>query len=168
LLTWIMMQLDVRRNPRPTEQNLLAQQKQCAPVLSPDSWVWSDAWAVQAMLHSDGELGSIVGIGDALNHAIFTYEELEHAFSILQRGGLLDARDGRFLLTDQFREKLESTVGAHCLAQRDAILRMLECTGTPPRPEQAAALARYDRGLYDQAVREYLAMWPKHRKEHGS
>lgn len=75
---------------------------------TPFKYEWSDAWLLQAIICSDKEQGAslydIISIGDALNHAIFTDEELESGFARLTEGGLIEERDERFFATTDAKE----------------------------------------------------------------
>jgi hypothetical protein len=64
---------------------------------------WSDVWLLQSMIIGGGEKGAtlynIISTGDALNHAIFTNDELESGFSRLTAGALVIEKEKRFFPT---------------------------------------------------------------------
>jgi hypothetical protein len=57
----------------------------------------SDAWLLLALLYAKepADRKRIVEVGDAINHAIFTDEELEGGLARLQAAGHAITRDGR-------------------------------------------------------------------------
>ena len=61
-------------------------------------FVWSDAWLLLAILYARGPANraKIKEIGDFINHAIFTDEELEGGLERLKRTGHVIEADGRF------------------------------------------------------------------------
>ncbi len=68
---------------------------------------WSDGWLLMAiLLSSNGTLASIIHIGDALNHAIFTRQELNKGFSRLERAGLICCSSSSYTATEPAQELL--------------------------------------------------------------
>jgi hypothetical protein len=68
-------------------------------------WTSSDAWALEAVILArglvhGGRVKSIIAAGDACNHAIFEYNELDRALGKLIAAGLVISRRGRFAPTD--------------------------------------------------------------------
>ena len=56
------------------------------------TWTWSDAWVLTAAYlpkENPVTLTELFGAGDAVNHAIFTDDELEQGLTKLRAGGLL-------------------------------------------------------------------------------
>jgi hypothetical protein len=67
------------------------------------SWSWSDAWVLTAAYVTERNpvsLSDVVAAGDYINHAIFTDEELEHAFTRLTAAGLVELNGDRVTLSE--------------------------------------------------------------------
>lgn len=67
------------------------------------SWSWSDAWVLTAAYLAASnpvDLSDLVAAGDHINHAIFTVDELEHAFARLTAAGLVDVNGEIVTLSD--------------------------------------------------------------------
>jgi hypothetical protein len=62
------------------------------------SFVASDAWLLLALIYAGGpaDRERIVRVGDGINHAIFTDEELEGGLRRLQAVGHVEGQAGRF------------------------------------------------------------------------
>jgi hypothetical protein len=65
---------------------------------SSSRFVWSDAWLLLALLYArePADRETIIKIGDFINHAIFTDEELEGGLQRLFEAGYVIKHDGRF------------------------------------------------------------------------
>ncbi len=65
-----------------------------------ETWTASDAWfvATLATVGRPASLRDIIGTGDAINHAIFTLQEVEQAVRRLVGSGLMQPPEG-----DEFR-----------------------------------------------------------------
>ena len=63
---------------------------------------WSDAWLLLSIIYAnhqgDVTLDKIIAAGDAINHAIFTPEELESGLARLTESGFIEGNGGRFFL----------------------------------------------------------------------
>jgi hypothetical protein len=63
---------------------------------------WSDAWILAAVdWAADADLAKIIAAADAINHAIPTIEEVEHAIQFLGAAGPLRYPDNSLQLTDE-------------------------------------------------------------------
>lgn len=66
-------------------------------MTSPDAFVWSDAWLMYSILaalrRGDASLMDVIEAGDAINHAIFTTEEINGGVERLVRAGLVTVSD---------------------------------------------------------------------------
>jgi hypothetical protein len=63
---------------------------------------WSDAWILAAVdWAGDADLAKIIAAADAINHAIPTIEEAEHAIKFLGAAGLVRYADNSLQLTDE-------------------------------------------------------------------
>lgn len=70
--------------------------------------VWSDAWLLYAILGASAEapapLEDVVAAGDAMNHAIFTFDELNGGLTRLTAVGLVTVVDKLLAATDLAKE----------------------------------------------------------------
>jgi hypothetical protein len=65
---------------------------------------WSDAWILAAVdWAADADLAKVIHAADAINHAIPTIEEVEHAIQFLGAAGLVRYSDNSLQLTDEGR-----------------------------------------------------------------
>jgi hypothetical protein len=63
---------------------------------------WSDAWVLAAVdWAADADLAKIIHAADAINHAIPTIDEVEHAIQFLGAAGLVRYSDNSLQLTDE-------------------------------------------------------------------
>lgn len=60
--------------------------------------VWSDAWLLLALIYSGepADQDRIIAVGDSINHAIFTDDELDGGLRRLLAAGHAVERDGKF------------------------------------------------------------------------
>lgn len=69
---------------------------------------WSDIWLLQSIILGGGDSGAnlynIISTGDALNHAIFTNDELESGLARLTLGGLIFEKNTNFFPTPMTNE----------------------------------------------------------------
>ena len=80
-------------------------------------WEFSDAWFATAVAIQDtpSDLAGVIAAGDALNHAIFTCDEIQQVVRRLLGASLLwVSDDGRFGLTPSGRALLEGAGVAGC------------------------------------------------------
>jgi hypothetical protein len=71
---------------------------------------WSDAWVLAAVERSDGgDLAKIIGAADAIDHAIPTDEEMEHAIRFLGAAGLVRYSATSMWLTAEGRSLCKRT-----------------------------------------------------------
>ncbi len=80
--------------------------------LNTPRYIWSDAWLLTSIYGAStggGEptLSRIIGVGDFLNHAIFTLSELNGGLNRLKRGGLIEIEYLRYPLTEAGRKITE-------------------------------------------------------------
>ena len=71
---------------------------------------WSDAWVLAAVdWAADADLAKIIAAADAINHAIPTTDEVEHAIRFLGAAGLVRYSDNSLQLTDEGRRVCKRT-----------------------------------------------------------
>jgi hypothetical protein len=90
-------------------------------------WKFSDAWFATAVAIQDTpcNLAGVIAAGDALDHAIFTHEEIQQAVRRLLGAGLLwVSDDGKFGLTPTGRDLLGRRKG-EWFHQVDSVLGLL-------------------------------------------
>jgi len=64
-----------------------------------EHFVWSDAWILLAIIYTGkqgGDLQTIIGAADYINHAIPNEEELKGAFARLTEGEMIKEQNGKF------------------------------------------------------------------------
>jgi hypothetical protein len=120
-------------------------------------WSWSDAWLLTAAYFTEENpvsLRSLIGAGDAINHAIFTDGELDHGLTRLEAAGLAHLEGEAIRLTDEATLLCEEAVKStpymlESVTRVEAALRKIDLAGkdTPrvevPRAAVRAALERY-------------------------
>jgi hypothetical protein len=90
-------------------------------------WEFADAWFATAVASQQNpcDLADVIAAGDAIDHAIFTREEIQQAVSRLAGAGLLEVSDdGRFALTSAGADLLERRQGG-LFEQVDSVLELL-------------------------------------------
>jgi hypothetical protein len=120
-------------------------------------WSWSDAWLLTAAYFTQENPVSLKGLfaaGDAINHAIFTDEEIDHGLARLDAAGLARLEGEAIRLTDDAIRLCEEAVKTtpYMLESVDnikAALRALDLTERELKPVDVpkaavrAALAQY-------------------------
>jgi hypothetical protein len=137
---------------------------------------WSDIWLLQAIISGGGDEGAslynIISIGDALNHAIFTDEELEGGFARLTEGKLIEERDGRFFATTEAKDiysKASSKSGS-IFTIRDRVAKAIDAAPWQPQISRAENTPKYP-GFSSEGVAEAIRQYQKEamkfvRKKH--
>ena len=142
------------------------------------TWSWSDAWLLTAA-HFTGEnpvtLRRLFGAGDAINHALFTDNELDSGLTRLQAAGLARLDGDKIVLSDEAlrlcREAVDSTgymFGATKTVE--AALRTIDLGGKDldpvevPKDAVVAAIEQYHKDF----AREYAEMRKKDEGTRGS
>ena len=78
------------------------------------NYLWTDAWLLLSIIVADrgngADLEGIIGAGDAINHAIFTAEEIQGGLHKLVRGGFVDEVRGRFKASNKTKEEYEKRI----------------------------------------------------------
>jgi hypothetical protein len=117
---------------------------------------WSDAWLLAAVDWSGGgDLAKIIGAADAINHAIPTDEEIDHAIQFLGAAGLVRYSDASLQLTDEGRRICRRTESKDIFATLDRLHALLK---NLPEVDQAAdAKSVLDRSTYLSALERYEA-----------
>jgi hypothetical protein len=120
-------------------------------------WSWSDAWLLTAAYFTEENpvsLRSLFAAGDAINHAIFTDDEIDHGLTRLQAAGLAHLESEAIVLADDAirlcEEAVKSTPYMFEGTKRvEAALRKIDLTGKDfklvevPKPAVRAALEQY-------------------------
>lgn len=121
----------------------------------------SDAWILAAIFLATGNrsktsLVDIIGYGDAINHAILTYEELAGGLVRLASAGMISGLDSQFQVQG-IAESWRQTLNERSLDVRGAVAwlrqRLDECGGTSVRAEPS--FPGLSRRLFDDAVATY-------------
>ncbi len=130
---------------------------------------WSDAWLLQAIICGSGDQGAslyhIISIGDALNHAIFTDEELESGFARLTEGGLIEERGERYYATEEAREKYTkaSSKSGSVLTIRERLAKSIGAAPWQPKVQKPEKL-KYP-GFAPEKVAEAIKDYQKDARQ---
>ena len=115
---------------------------------------WSDAWVLAAVdWAADADLAKIIAAADAINHAIPTIEEVEHAIQFLGAAGLVRYSDNSLQLTDEGRRVCKRTGAKDIFTALDllhALLKKLPEVNDAPNAESTL-----DRSTYLSALERY-------------
>jgi len=127
---------------------------------------WSDVWLLQTIISGGGDEGAslynIISIGDALNHAIFTDEELEGGFTRLTEGKLIEERDGRFFATTEAKDiysKASSKSGS-IFAIRDRVAKAIDAAPWQAKMSRAENTRKFP-GFSSEGVAEAIRQYKK-------
>jgi hypothetical protein len=124
-------------------------------------FTWADAWLLQAiaMAGRDGPaaLADVIGAGDALNHAIFTFEELDGGLARLRAAGLIATDDGLHA-APEVRERIDAK-SRGMWDERDMLRDLLGADEWSkrydPRAKDPAWTAGLERKDFEVAVAAY-------------
>lgn len=126
---------------------------------------WTDAWLLAAVaLASKSKsalLWEIIAAGDALNHALFTDEEIESGLARLTRGGWVAERDETFLVTSLFQEKKIAIKGGYSVEKIQKLLGAEPWQKDEPMPHPSNNLR------YPGITREILYKANKEYEKHA-
>jgi hypothetical protein len=115
---------------------------------------WSDAWILAAVdWAADADLAKIVAAADAINHAIPTIEEVDHAMRFLGAAGLVDYSDASLRLTDEGRRVCRRTETQDIFSTLDRLHAFLKTV--PAIDEASTAESVLDRSTYVSALERY-------------
>jgi len=130
---------------------------------------WSDVWLLQAIICGSGDQGAslyhIISIGDALNHAIFTDDELESGFVRLTEGGLIEELSERFFATEKAKEKYSkaSSKPGSVLTIRDRLAKSIGAVAWQPKVQKTEKL-KYP-GFAPEKVAEAIKQYQKDARQ---
>ena len=137
------------------------------------NWAWSDAWLLTAAYFTQENpvsLRALIGAGDAINHAIFTDDEIDHGLTRLSATGLARLEGETIVLTEAIRlceEAVKTTPYMFESTKKvEAALRTIDLSEKKlepvevPKPAVVAAIEQYHRDF----AREY-AEWRKKDEE---
>jgi hypothetical protein len=114
------------------------------------SFVWSDAWLMYSIVAASREgaatLVDVIEVGDMVNHAIFTTDEIDGGLERLERVGLVTV-SGQFIVPSPEALELYSRARHHRLIALDVIERLSELLDV--------AWVRSDANEVDATVREH-------------
>lgn len=126
---------------------------------------WTDAWLLQAIslagCRQPAELKDINAAGDAINHAIFTDEEIKGGLARLSRGGWIKGQGGRFATTRKFKV-LEAKLSRVHLTAVEQIEKLLAVVSKGNKESSLAkgSTARYP-GLSASAIQRATKAYQK-------
>ena len=117
-------------------------------------WTFGGAWFAAAVATSKqpSTLQDVIGAGDAINHAIFTNEEIVHAVQLMVGSGLLEVKPDSFQLTAAGRQLLDRRTGG-LIGQTASIQKLLRTVVPQTAPwtmessRIATATERYLEGM---------------------
>ena len=115
---------------------------------------WSDAWILAAVdWAADADLAKIIQAADAINHAIPTIEEVEHAIQFLGAAGLVRYSDHSLQLTDEGRRVCSRTEAQDIFTTLDRLHAYLK--KFPEVNDASNAESVLDRSTYLSALERY-------------
>ena len=98
--------------------------------MSQSSFLWSDAWLLQATAHAESAaLWSVLFAGDMINKAMFTSQELNGGIGRLSRAGLLTYASGELSLTDAGRKLFLASAADAKQSSRGSMLDEMHAIG---------------------------------------
>ena len=133
---------------------------------------WSDIWLLQSIIFGIGEKGAslydIIRIGDGLNHAIFTDDELESGLARLTAGGLIIEKEKRFFPTKKANEiyRKANKKGGSVYSIRERIEKLLKATPYDPKQKYPNPKNNLTYpGFSTNATKEAIARWHKEARK---
>ena len=115
---------------------------------------WSDAWILAAVdWAADADLAKIIAAADAINHAIPTIEEVEHAIQFLGAAGLVRYSDNSLQLTEEGRRVCKRTETKDIFTTLDRLHAFLK--KLPEVNDASNAESVLDRSTYLSALERY-------------
>jgi hypothetical protein len=115
---------------------------------------WSDAWILAAVdWAADADLAKVIHAADAINHAIPTIEEVEHAIQFLGAAGLVRYSDNSLQLTDEGRRVSRRTETKDIFTTLDRLHAFLK--KLPEVNDASNAESVLDRSTYLSALERY-------------
>ena len=139
------------------------------------NWSWADAWVLTAAYFTQENpvsLRALIGAGDAINHAIFTDDELDSGLTRLNAAGLAQLEGEAIVLTDAAMRLCKDAVETtpymlEAMKAVEAALRKIDLTGKEmdpvvvPKPAVVAAIEQYHKDF----AREYADLRKKDDEE---
>jgi hypothetical protein len=95
--------------------------------MTPDTYHfrWSDAWLLLAIGYSnekgESSLARVIGVADAIQHAVLTWEEVDGGLFRLGKAGYVTVLDGKVGLTQQGRTIFEGLQEKAVLDRQDEL-----------------------------------------------
>jgi hypothetical protein len=124
---------------------------------------WSDAWILAAVdWAGDADLAKIIAAADAINHALPTIEEVEHAIQFLGAAGLVRYSDNSLQLTDEGRRVCRRTEAQDIFSTLDRLHAFLK---TLPEVEASDGESILDPSTYLSALQRYRTHMAKELPE---
>ena len=114
---------------------------------------WGDSWVLMAVAKSTtSDLADILFMADAINKAILSVEEIEHAVHKLVPAGLLSVSEDRFGITPQGQALIDEALGA-TPSVYEALDWLEDRFAELPEPEDRSW--KLDPGVHSDAWRRY-------------
>jgi hypothetical protein len=125
---------------------------------------WSDAWVLAAVdWAADADLAKIFHAADAINHAIPTIDEVQHAIQFLGAVGLVRYSANSLQLTDDGRRVCRRTETQDIFTTLDRLHAFLK--KLPEVNEASNAESVLDRPTYLSALQRYETLMAKELPE---
>lgn len=129
---------------------------------------WSDAWLLQSIVYAchsgPASIDEIIIVGDALNHAIFTYAEIDTGLVRLTAGDWITEADGKI----HFSKKYDELTGGFpkgMRTQREKNQELLGAKSFDPKNPKPPKTAKHYPGLtkkaFNNAVKQYKKKYSK-------
>lgn len=124
---------------------------------SPDiPYAYADPWLLHAVLAAAGDeaagLADVIAMGDAINHAVFTYPEVDGGLARLTAGGWIMVEDKQIKPTDKARKLYERIAGRHHTMHKvtDALREQLGAPGWDKHYDPGQSDPRWSAGIFGQ------------------
>jgi|SRR6185369_7278828 len=129
-------------------------------------YAWSDSWLLLSVLLAASTEGAtldgIISVGDAINHAIFTFHEIDGGLARLLAGGLVRIDGKHVFPTDAATRIYQQVRRGSMLSQMEALGKKI---GAPPastahdpnRADPAWSAVTFSKGDLERAYASYSA-----------
>ena len=134
---------------------------------------WSDAWLLQSILlankNGSSSLDAVIGYGDAIQHSIFTINELRYGISRLEWAGLITRQGSALLptpaaLTLWSRATERTTVLDQLEALAESMSASSSATHDPNAIDTEHVPAPLSQAVFDDALARYRATFERRLK----
>jgi hypothetical protein len=129
------------------------------------TYTWSDTWLLLSILYAahgseSASLTDVIAQGDAINHALFTPQELRRGTAKLTNDGYLSVENGRFFPSEKALEMHRGIAGQRSREQLDELREIMGAEYRAEDPKEEDSLWPYPQ-LTDETISQARAAVPK-------